>query len=326
MPHIFRGVAHPDDRLADRIAELAPENPFYTAQYLAARKQNGSTPCLLMLENEGEIVAGCSAFLSSGRLNSRLEITSLPSLPDVKAFWDGLFDFCSLAGVSVLSVHTFGSLETKIAENTNRVSLSKRSEFRLDLSLPDLWSIMHRRHMRLVKRGRASKLSITRRSDAAARASHVELANDSLDRHRVRGETVLSSITRRDVDALLDNGAGELMQAGAEGQTHSSILLARSRTGAYAQSSGTSEEGRKIGASHFLFHNAAVLLKDEGAEVFNLGGTDEFGAGLREFKLGLGAAKVELESAEFYLGSGFRRIATRAAAFIKGSSGFPIGT
>lgn len=318
MQLTFSAVPKPVRDLVDQIADLTPENPFYTPEYLEVRRKRGSEVWAISLNSENAPVSGCFGFLSRGRLNSRLEITSLPVLADEPSFWSGLFDFCRSANIAALSVNTFASAATTISQKENLIARTRRNEFRLDLTQPDLWKMMNRRHHRLIKRAKSEGLSIRRANDREAREIHVELANVSLDRRRGRGYSIDSRIELTDVNAFLDLGAGELLQAVKGNEVHATILVARSRTGAYAQSSGTSSDGRNMGASHFLFHEAACSLKEEGLTVFNLGGADEESTGLQEFKLGLGSESIELESAEFFVGSKWKRFASGAISLLKG--------
>lgn len=318
MTVVFRSIVEPEADSVKRLEDLSPDNPFFTVEYMDVRRRLGATPCLFFLDGDAEPQAGCLGYLTRGRLNSRLEITSLPVIKDETAFWSGLFDFCKTENISVLSAHTFGSRKTAINETRNRTSLKRRSEYRLDLLQPDLWDLMNRRHHRLIRRARTRGLSIRRDNSDAARDVHVGLANESLQRRRAKGERIEYRIEREDVDAFIECGSGELVQAVIGDDVHATMLVARSRIGGYAQSSGTSLFGRDSGASHFLFHQVAVLLKKEGAEVFNLGGADQHSSGLQEFKLGLGAEMIELESAEFYTGSALKRIATGAISVLKG--------
>ncbi|MGD9562329.1 MAG: GNAT family N-acetyltransferase [Pyrinomonadaceae bacterium] len=321
----FKAIPDPSAEVISLIEDLTPENPFYTSEYLAVRERLGSRTCGLVLQRNGEIVAGCFGAITEGRMNARMEITSLPVIPDKEAFWRGLFDASRRMGISILSVNTFASMETTITERQGRLSHKKRSEYRLDLTNPDLWAIMNRRHHRHVKKAKSRGLSFQRADGQDAIPLHVELTNISLERHRARGESIDYQISRDEVEAFIGLGSGEIVRAVRDGEVFSSLLIARSRTGAYAQSSGTSDAGRDIGSSHFLFHEASCLLKSEGITLFNLGGADEQSTGLKEFKLGLGSTRVDLESAEFYTGSALRRVATRAAALLKGWPAFPIG-
>jgi hypothetical protein len=316
MAMTFRAIPEPSADVVGHVSDLTPENPFYTNEYACVRQRLGSRPCAIVLQDGMEIVAGCLGFLTEGRINSRLEITSLPVIPDKDLFWQGLFEHCKASGISVLSVHTFASNEAVIGEVKDRISHKRRSEYQLDLGVPDLLEKLNRRHHRLIKKARSADLALLRPSDRAARERHVQLANLSLDRRRGRGESIDEGITIGDVNAFLECGSGEIFQSVSNGEVFSSLLVARSRTGAYAQSSGTSDEGRAIGSSHFLFHETACLLKSEGATAFNLGGADEHSTGLQEFKLGMGSVRIELESAEFYTGSKWKKFATRAAALL----------
>ena len=325
MPLKFTAVSEPDAKLVRQIADLTPDNPFYTNEYIEVRKRTGATSCAFLLDDDGKIVAGCIAFLSVGRMNSRVEVTSMPSVPDKELFRRGLFDFCRSRSITGLGVQTFASLETIFEYAERRIAHKRRSEFRLDLTVPDLWKIMNRRHHRLIKKARASGLELRRANDAHARERHVELANSSLERRGMKGESIDSRISIEEVNAFIDCGAGELFQAVHGDEVWSSVLVARSRTGAYAQSSGTSEDGRSVGSSHFLFHEGACVLKAEGVKVLNLGGADEESTGLQDFKLGLGSVKIDLESAEFYTGSTLKKFATRAAALLKSFPGSPVG-
>ena len=315
----FRSEINPSADVADAIAELTPDNPFYTNKYNEVRSRLGTTPCAFWLEQNGRPIAGCSAFLSKGWLNSRIEITSLPTLSHPEVFWHGVFNLMRDRGINALSLQTFASTKSQIPDHTTMISRRSRCEFRLDLRPDELLKRTHRLHQRKIKTARSAGLMIRRGVDQAARLSHVGLANTSLDRRRGRGYSIDSQIQLTETDAFLDTGAGALYQAVRGDEVMSTILIARSRTGGYAQSSGTSDAGRDLGASHFLFYKTASLLKDKGFETFNLGGSDEFSVGLQEFKLGTGASRLDLESADFYLGSHLKRIATRAAAFLAGS-------
>lgn len=320
----FNTIIEPSNDLVGRISALTPENPFCTNEYAEVRRRLGSKPCALVLEDGNGISVGCIAYLTEGRVNARMEVTSLPVIPDKEIFWSGLFASCRNLGVSILSVNTFASAETSIHETERRVFHKRRSEYRLDLTVPDLWEVMNRRHHRLVKRARSRELVLLHSNEPTARKRHVELANMSLSRRRTRGEAIDYTIALEEVDAFIECGAGQIIQAARGDEVFSSILIARSSTGAYAQSSGTSDEGRNIGSSHFLFHEVGCFLKSEGVHLFNLGGADEQSTGLQDFKLGLGSVRIELESAEFYTGSILKKAATRAFTLLK-SWPFPIG-
>jgi hypothetical protein len=117
--------------------------------------------------------------------------------------------------------------------------------------------------------------------------------------------------------AILQAGAGTLYQAVIGDQVLSSALVLKAARGAYYQSSGTSPDGMACGASHFLVCEIARTLRDEGMELFNLGGADPQNRGLWEFKSGFGAIPVPLESAGVWLGSTLTKKASTAVRLLR---------
>jgi lipid II:glycine glycyltransferase (peptidoglycan interpeptide bridge formation enzyme) len=99
--------------------------------------------------------------------------------------------------------------------------------------------------------------------------------------------------------ALLASRAGEIFQAVDGDRVLSSILVLRSSTGAYYQSAGTSPEGMKVGASPFLISQVAGILRQEGVQIFNLGGAGEDNPGLQRFKAGFNVRQISLQAATF---------------------------
>ena len=256
----------------------------------------------MLLESQGVIISACTAFLKSGRLNRRLEITSLPALPNGSEFWDGLVEFCKASGISILNVETFGTMAATIPTLKGETYRSGRYEFQLDLAGIDLWNGLNRRNRRSVKKAMEAGLRLRRGVGLDACQIHVDIANSSLNRRRRRGEEIGYEIKVSDAVAFIENGSGEIYQAARGDEVLSSILVLRSATGAYAQTSGTKDAGLEYGASQFLWHETAKVLQSDAITVLNMGGTDKDSLGLQEFKAGFGAKRLELESAEFYLG------------------------
>lgn len=280
-------------------------------------RSKGSSTFVLLLEENGKPVAACTAFSKKGRINHRLEIISAPSVRESEVFWSGLRQFCIDSGVSILSVHTFGSTEASIGGMDGEVSRKKRFEYQLDLTSDDLWAGMHRRHQRQIKIARKNGLEIHRMTDPEAYQLHTELANLSLNRRRTGGDSIDYEIEARDLLLFKDNNVGELYQAVCGGEVFSSLLVLKSPAGAYAQTSGTSLKGRACGASQFVFFEVACLLKAEGKTVFNLGGTDTKSSGLQDFKASFGARQISLETAEFYFGGAMKKTIGKVLGFIR---------
>ncbi len=302
MPVEFRAVSDPSRDLMERVSALAPENPFFTFEYVDARRTRGVDAYVIYLEEDARLFSACTAFSTRGRLNHRLEITSLPHIDDPAAFWEGLRRFCTESNVSILDVHTFASEEAEIPHNEGEVSRKVRYEFQLDLKNTDLWRGLHRRHQRHIKKALNAGLTLTRSIDPQACEVHTRLANIALTRRRDRGHEIASEIQDQDSLAYLQSNVGEIFQAVLDGEVLSSILVLKSSKGAYAQTSGTTSGGRDLGASQLLFYETACILQKESFDVFNLGGTDMESTGLQDFKASFGARRLQLEAVEFHFG------------------------
>jgi hypothetical protein len=123
----------------------------------------------------------------------------------------------------------------------------------------------------------------------------------------------------------VESGAGELFQALRGGVAVSSVLVVRSRTAGYTQSSGTSVEGTSFGASTFLIFQIAVHLQREGVEVLNIGGARENETGLRSYKSDFGATAIDLQHVECGPASIYGRILRRVSTLYGGVSGVFLG-
>lgn len=313
----FRAVPEPSESLLLSVSSLAPENPFYTPEYCRVRNSKGSSPIVLLLEASGKPVAACTAFSKKGRINHRLEIISSPNVGDNVMFWNGLRQFCEESGVTILSVYTFGSTNAYIGKFNGEISRTPRVEYQLDLTADDLWSGLHRRHKRQIRTARKNGLELRLMTERNAYRVHVELANLSLNRRRAGGESIDYEIDDKDLLLFKDNNVGELYQAVCSGEVFSSLLVLKSPAGAYAQTSGTSSNGRDCGASQFVFFEVACLLKTEGKTVFNLGGTDMQSSGLQDFKANFGSRQIQLEAAEFYFGGAMKKTIGKVFEFIR---------
>jgi lipid II:glycine glycyltransferase (peptidoglycan interpeptide bridge formation enzyme) len=245
----------------------------------------------LMLEQGSEL---CLAFLRRGRVTCGLEITSLPFSPS-GAFLSGLVDFCQDRRIYETELNTFGSRALRIAALPREIERRARTEFVIDLTVPaSQWKIgeTHRRHIR-----RAEKSGVSvRRVRTEALKDHLSMCAHSLSRRKERGEIVPNVGDSSEFSGALLQGAGEIFQVTRGDAVLSSILVLRSRTGAYYHSAGTSREGMELGASHFLVHSVARTLQEERAEIFNLGGAAIDSPGLWAFKSRFGAVAVETEA------------------------------
>ena len=295
----FRSTPEPPPHLIERLAECDPTNPFHTSQYVSASESLGERACFVGLCNGNEVVAGCMAFLSGWFLSRRLVIQSLPTIPSPETFWQGLLGFCRALKVWRLQIDTYASPGAEIPHLPGELTRRTRCEYVLDLEREDVLAGACSQHRRNISRATKAGLSIVRTREAAARAQHVALMNASLERRAKRGEAVEARRQDARLSALLTSCSAELFQAASGDRVLSSILILRSRQGAYYESAGTLPEGMKMGASPFLVARVAAILKEEGSRVFNLGGATAENPGLVRFKAGFGTREVALEAASF---------------------------
>jgi Acetyltransferase (GNAT) domain len=271
------------------LQEFSPNNPFLTPEYALARQRVGDSP--VILEQGTDL---CLAFLRRGRVTSSLEVTSLPFAPS-SAFLSGLVEFCKDRRIYEAALQSFGSQALSIPRLPREIERRARTEFVMDLTVPaSQWKIgdTHRRHIRRAEKGSVSIRSVR----AEGLQDHLAMCRQSMSRREGRGEEVVSVADSPEVPSLVLNGAGDLFQAVRDGIVLSSMLVIRSRTGAYYHSAGTSPEGMEIGASHFLVHSVARSLQEGGGKIFNLGGAQLDNPGLRAFKSRFGTVPVETDA------------------------------
>ena len=111
MPPEFVMDRDPGTKAIELLSKLDATNPFYTPRYVDYRRRLDYDAVLFLLEDDGQVIAGCTGFMKSGRLNKLLEIPSLPgALPAGSAFWEGVECFCRESRVTFLSINSFASM------------------------------------------------------------------------------------------------------------------------------------------------------------------------------------------------------------------------
>ncbi|MDB4891954.1 MAG: Acetyltransferase protein, partial [Gemmatimonadetes bacterium] len=100
MPGGFFAVPASKEAVAE-LSALLPVNVFATAEYFAARRQLHDTAWVLGTRApDGALLCGAGAFLRKGRINTTMEVMSLPALDASDAFWGGVREFCAQQGVT----------------------------------------------------------------------------------------------------------------------------------------------------------------------------------------------------------------------------------
>jgi hypothetical protein len=313
----FSAESDPSKKLQMEMEAFAPTNPFYTSRYLNARRLLGEQPWVITLRQNGQLATACTAFMVSGYWNRFLEITSLGALPDSNTFWQELVQFCGRKWISYLEVNSFASSSVYIPSLSGEIERRSRKEYVLELQNPGLWNRLSSHHVRHIRRGRRAGLQVRRAVDTRACQEHARLVEASMKRRKSRGEAVPETSQVQGFTAIAQSGAGEFFQAIVDGKVLSSVLVVLADQGAYYQSAGTTLEGMACSASHFLVFEIANALQQQSLEVFNLGGTDRLNPGLEQFKAGFGATVVELEAAQFFLGSKVRKRLGMAASLLQ---------
>jgi hypothetical protein len=300
-------VARPaDDAALERASLTDADNPFLTARYLQSQRSLGREGWLFSVESGGAMDAAALCFLERGRIRRTLTMPSAPPVGDDSPFWSGVRAFVAEHGVTDLELSTFASPESRIPAWPGETERIDRTEFAMELRDVDLLARVSKSHRERVSKGRRKGLVVRRENSAQAIDAHVALHINSMDRRKSRGENVSLAFERDGSAALLASGAGELFQAMLGDHVATSLLVLRSKTGAYSESSGNSKEGMGIGASHFLRYETAVTLQTEGIEIFYLGGARPSEEGLRAFKAGFGTTLIDTQSVVAYLGGPLR--------------------
>lgn len=279
------------------------ENPFCTDSYVKAMQQLGHECWAVGIRREDILQDAAIALVRHGRLGASLEIPSLPAAAQTPIFWDGLYALSKRLKITDLIAGTFASPRFALPPLRGEISRNKRVEYVLAIGQDDFAARLSSNHQKNIKKARAAGVTLRRGfQHPGSLADHARMIAYSRDRRAARGELVpTSEVEAKEHLAYLESGAGELFQAVHKGDIVSSLLVLRSAGSAYGQSTGTSPEGRSVGASHFLFHGVCCELHREGVRTFNIGGAPE-GSSLAEFKAGFGAAEVPLYECACYIG------------------------
>jgi len=300
MSSDFSAVPNPTHDLLHAVGDLAPANPFYALPFVEAKRASGWEPWVLVERRDGETLAGCTAFMQSGRLVRTLQIPSIPSTRPSEAFWHGLLEFCRSKAVWNLQISNLASHGVALPQLRGQTSCHRRFEYILDLR-GDLWAGLSHGHRYSIKRAQKAGLQLRTATGTGACREHARLRSDSMARRKQRGESVPERIDSGDCEVYLRTGAGRLFQAVRGDEVLSSYLVLLGRKGAYLQSGGASRTGMACGASQFLIYETARLLQRESMESLSLGGAHYDNPGLVTFKLSFGARPVRLETACFCL-------------------------
>lgn len=282
-----------------------PENPFQAAGYARSMRELGSEPWVAGRREGDRWLSATSLFLRRGRLNYAAEFPSVPPEAGRPEFWSDFLRFCARRGITRVQADTFGSPAVELPALPGEISRRSREEYVIDLT-DDLDKRMSKKHLQRFRKAREIGLTLRRGRDGGACREHLRVIGASLERRRERGESIESHELERSCVVFLKHGCGELFQAMSGETVLASALVLRAAKGSYYQSSGTTPDGMASGASDFLIHSIAGILKDEGQDALNLGGAPA-GSSLAQFKSRFGTRIVPTSAVSLYTGPVWRR-------------------
>jgi RimJ/RimL family protein N-acetyltransferase len=308
----FRFVEDPDSEFLEGLASEADWPCVWCETFLRSSAPKGSKVVAFTVENDGRLAAVALGIRTSSLRNRQLVFPSYPrwldSDPEVsREFWQGLQDYWDKLNVAKFQLNSYeapASLDWPFGEP---LRVHERKEYYIDLSqdldaLFKCFSSNHRRNVRKAER-QDFVCDIDRSETAFER--HLSVFSHTQARRSERGESaagINASLCRN----VLASGDGFLMQLRHADEIVSSFLVLLTSKRAFYYSGGTTEQGMRMGASHYLMWLAIRELKARGATTLSLGGisgTDP--EGLARYKLGFGATAVALSNVSHVTGRGF---------------------
>jgi hypothetical protein len=237
------------------------------------------------------LAAGC---LVRGRLSRELFLSVLEYIPDVSEFSAAVDSWARAHRIHELIIEVIitGGQEISIRDFPECSRSLSSDLFVVDVFKEGLtFSSNHRRN---INKAKSLGIHLIDQAPEAAIADHFRLRQNSFARRSARGEQIFESFPMR----YISTGHGKLWQCGLEGEVLSSNLVVFGLDGAWHyESAGTSPEGFKKGASHFLHAVTMDAAREAGVRWYDLGGAASTNPGLARFKEGFAPQrwkKVEL--------------------------------
>jgi hypothetical protein len=292
------------DELLGLLEHANPVDCYCTKAYRDAVVSSGREAFALSIFSNSELLYGCLAEYSQGRLSRGLHIQSTPSLA-CQVFWDGLRAVCKKLKITHLSLGTLGSCPN-IPSLGFVLNERSREEYWVDLTVENLEALLRKQQRVVYKRAVSAGMSMRQVSGADAMRRHKAFTDNSLGRRRARGESIPFFESNDFSSALIKSGAGQMFEALLGDTVLGSVIVTVSKSGAHGYSAGYSKEGMTSGASVFLYLSSYIYLKDNGKTVFNLGDAPP-DSGLASFKKGLGGVPHSSITKEFHMAGALHR-------------------
>jgi hypothetical protein len=313
-------VAHPEPTRGecDELARKHTNNPFFKFEWALDERLLSGCPWLLATGAAGHIEDGCIGFIRDGFSERTLTIPSAPPVGD--AFWEALCNFCVAECITLVRLNSYASSLAVLPGIGQELQRTERFEFLLPLmnsSDDELLSGASSTHRRLIRKAAKAGLVLRKAVKSDALGDHMRLTGASFDRRRARGELVPTQLTEDAIGPYLRSGWCELFQVVERDQVVSSMTIAKAKSGAYLHTSGSSEAGMAMGASHFLVFEIAKLLRSAGIDEFNLGGVTDLSSGLARYKSSFGCKVVRSEAAVSRFGGRSAKLRHSSSQLVK---------
>jgi hypothetical protein len=240
--------------------------------------------------------------LVRGRLRCSFGVTIEAAAPAPPGFWVGLHEFANRHAVTDFWVESIGALESTSSIPPlpkERQRFANIKLYMIHLETDNSLECMATNHRRNIVKAQRNAIELVELPEAEAILAHRRLGASSLARRKARGEPTGSMLPGEEGRAarLLATGTSRLYQASHSGSIVSSKLVLVLGEHAYYLAGGTTEEGMRLGASHFLMYQIICTLKAAGVRTLNLDVASVAAGGLGRFKEGFGAEILCIERA-----------------------------
>ena len=316
-----------EDPTSEILKNLAAETDWpcvWCETYLRSSAPSGSKVVAFTVENDNRIAAVALATRTPSLRNRQLMFPSYPrwieSGPDVaETFWQGLEAYLDKLHIAQVLLNSYEAPAPQDVPFSDSARIHERQEYYVDLDqdLDVLFNSFSSNHRRNVRKGERQDFTCEIGSSDDAFERHLSVFSHTQARRAARDESP-AGINESLCRDLLASGDGFLMQLRLADETVSSFLILLTPTRAFYYSGGTTAQGMRMGASHYLMWLVIKELKQKGARSLSLGGISGADpAGLARYKLGFGTTVVSLANMDYRTGKGFAEGAFQAARRIK---------
>lgn len=209
---------------------------------------------------------------------------------------DSIRLFCRSKGMVKVTQNSFEASKNYQPRHELVAFSQLRSEYFIDLTpcLDTIFNHFSTSHKRNIKKAQKRQLQVKLSTSPAALTDHFLACGETAKRRLARHESV-PSVNKPLIKTLLLSGHAFILQLYDQTQIICSIFIVTTKQRAFYFSGGTTPQGTKMGAFHYLLWLTMTELKSRSITSLSLGGTDQHSpAGLIRFKLGFNAQKIEL--------------------------------